>query len=121
MERNPRIYTYLTIPVFSPLRHEGQSNTFQPAQENYWYETACLIEESRKLKLSYPTTVVPEPSLTETDSGKDSQVFENSSLYAQILKTTLDRPPTVIPIIILSFLHGISICAGILWLLGFLG
>jgi len=106
--------------LFSPLQHEGQSSTSQDAQEAYWYETACLIEESRKLKLSCPTTVVPEPSLTETDSSKNSQVLENSSLYAQILKTTLDRPPTVIPIIILSFLHGISICAGILWLLGFL-
>ncbi len=97
------------------LQHDDQSNTFQHAQETYWYETACLIEEARKLKISHPTTIVPEPSLT--DSGKNSQAFENTSLYKQILKTTLNQPPTVIPIIILSFLHGISICAGILWLL----
>ena len=102
--------------LFLPLQHEGQSNTSQDAQEAYWYETACLIEESRKLKLSYPTPIAPETS--SSNCGKSIPVLGNRSLYTQIVKTTLGKPPTITPIVILFILHGISIGAGVLWLLG---
>jgi len=96
------------------IKGDGKANSFQVAQEAYWYDTACLMEESRKLKLRFPNTVIPQSSLTDT--SKTTQILENRPLYAQILSPTFNRPPSVIPIVILSLLHGISIAAGILWL-----
>lgn len=97
------------------IKGDGKAKSLQEAQEAYWYETACIMEESRKLKLRFPNTTMPQPSLTEIPKG--TQVFENTPLYAQILKTTPDRPPSMMGLVILSLLHGISLCAGLLWLI----
>lgn len=98
------------------LKHKGKASSLQDAQETYWYETACLMEESRKLKLRFPNIVTPQLSLTNI-SSKVLQAQERESLYAQIQKTTANHPPSMMTILLLSLLHGISIGIGIFWLI----
>ena len=97
------------------LKHRGQASSLQDAQETYWYETACLMEESRKLKLRFPNIVTPQLSLT--NASKVLRAHERQFLYARIQKATVNRPPSMITILLLSLLHGISIGAGIFWLI----
>lgn len=97
------------------LKHKDKAKSLKEAQEAYWYETACLLEESRRLKLRFPNPFSPRASFTNFFKG--SQTFEEKPLYAQILTNSLNQTPSIISIVILSLLHGISIVIGIFWLI----
>lgn len=88
--------------------------TMQHMEENFWYETALLLERRRQLQF-------PKPSSHPLRSN-----LPVSSIYPKTLMTTRtqpatqyfppQQPPSAIFIVLFSLLSGIATGTGILWL-----
>ncbi len=82
-------------------------------QEDYWYETACLLEERRKflaVKDLFRKTLI-QPFVTGTPIHTSSdQRFDQE-------KGDSSKPVSLTLIVILFLLSGISVTSGALWLL----
>jgi len=95
-------------------KSEGAISPSQHIEENFWYETALLLEQQRRLQHHKTVRHLNSPNFPLSTGYPKTMMAAHTTPEGQYFFT--QHPPSAIFIVVFSLFNGISLGTGLVWL-----